>query len=1788
MVPRSTATPPAVAAPLHAAPLPLPAPADALPAPVPPSAVAHTPPAHPGRVSTPDTALCKSMDRVMYAAGALRSPPAPVPARLLEMTHGTDAAVLPDVADDLGEPAEWSSDEEDELPCYLQDDDNVCPAPGTQRPAGGSGADAAGFIAAVEAAAAAVVIATQGTGQQPRMHASRPSRSSAGFAAGVPSPTQQVTPFERSPTQLEHWGLSPAVLAVFRERRIASLLDWQARALGQPGVMQGRSLVYSAPTSGGKSLVADMLLVRHARASRGVLIALPFVAMCDEKVASLAPLASALGVRLHKQYGSHGGPLPGRELGIIVSTYEKANRVCTQLAEGGRMNDLGCVIVDEIHMLGDSERGSLVEFLLTKVLYASGVAASDMAARGPTRSQGTPSQGGASIQIIAMSATLPNGEQLAQWLRASHFHTSERPVPLALRIKVGDSIQDADGKAVGAPLPGGPQDDDGHVAYLCQQTLDDGGSLLVFCGTKAACSSTAQMLARRLAMPQGAQPMEADGEEEDGGDDGVLACDVVADHLQRVHDEARAGSEPGGAVQKASVSALAACARHGVAWHHSGLSVEERELVETAFRGGAVRVIVCTSTLAAGVNLPARRVIIRHDWQGLETSPLDAATFLQMSGRAGRKGLDASGECIVFAPVQSRQHPGRVERCRLLLSSTPEALTSALLHTTHGDEKLQRLMMEAVTSGLVVTEYDMERYMRCTLLSALTEEPVWMARCKAALTALVARHAITWDVQHSTWKSMEWGKAAAASGLPSAVADTCWKDLQRAAEEGVITSCDLHILFLASPVEFPFKGDWMDCVNRRLVAADSESNEVKVAARIGLNWFKRGTIPGRPPASNPTVRAIWDEKARLMARLWYALLMAEVVEERPPAVVCAHWGLEHGALTAIQERCQRMAFSVAALADAMGHTHLAKLLSHIHERIAAGTRKDIMALAVGGITAPMARLMYRKGLRTLDAVAALPGPQRLVELIMEASPHLNRSAKRAAGFRAVRILQAAREAVGDRARELQEQATEAALLAAGQGAMSTPAAPGNLQPHQLAAPLAAAPPARLPSQPAHTGAMQQPASHGMPPSAALPAPTAAVARAYEAHAAARGLVLIADNDGFEALCRRWDASPEYAFAVALTAATAGHPQGPGPRCQGLAVALPGAAAAAVFYIPFGTADTRLGDAWRPACLERLARTDGRRKLTMDVKEQIQALTARCGDPHALAAACQAALGDNLFDIRIMAWLLYPDNKDLWQTEELNTAPETILVAGGAGTVKDMRQAIEQAVAYTARGAAKQPPTEGVLAAKAAAAARLAGPQWTGAIVEAGLWAVLTQLEMPLVPVLASMERVGMPFDHAVLVGQRQAVEERLSQLVGAIRTLTGIPGLDVSSPKQVSTALFHTMGFPAPPLAATYTARGGGGDGQPKRRVHISVSKAVLLDLAHSNSSAGPIVTALLEHRELSHRLAQFEAYAACACPFWGYKAQQQQQQGGSSHRRPLALWRVHSAVYQTNAETGRLAMDRPSLHNVPHAMAFARHDAAPGDPPAQLAPRTAFAARPGTCLLVADFKQFELRMMAHFSSDAGLVELLHQGMDPFLLLAARWTSKPPGEVSAQERKWAKALSYAMLYGKGYNTLAFEMDISVAQAVRLVESFKTSMPGIEAWRDGVPKAAKGEQPMPAVRTLSGRRRQVPGLDAADREERGKAERQAVNTICQGSAADVLKRAMVALHAALAADPQRRALLVLSVHDDVVLEVDTQALPWAAALVRTVLMEAGKAAGVTVPLEVQLSTGPSWGQLSELE
>ncbi|GFH17427.1 uncharacterized protein HaLaN_14064, partial [Haematococcus lacustris] len=236
---------------------------------------------------------------------------------------------------------------------------------------------------------------------------------------------------------------------------------------------------------------------------------------------------------------------------------------------------------------------------------------------------------------------------------------------------------------------------------------------------------------------------------------------------------------------------LTAVMAKGVAFHHRGLMPEECHLVEAAYSSGAVSVLCCTSTMAVGVNLPARRVIFRHAFVGLQTNPIDVATYRQMSGRAGRAGIDDAGESILVAC-------GAFSAAKLasLITSDSAPINSCLVEGKRG---MKRAMLEVVVSGAVSSAGDVSRYIQCTLLAATHDFQAEVASAtKTALKWLVEQKFVTWDTITSTYVPSPLGKATLASGMDPADALLVKQDLATA-REAFVMATDLHLTYLVAP-----------------------------------------------------------------------------------------------------------------------------------------------------------------------------------------------------------------------------------------------------------------------------------------------------------------------------------------------------------------------------------------------------------------------------------------------------------------------------------------------------------------------------------------------------------------------------------------------------------------------------------------------------------------------------------------------------------------------------------------------------------------------------------------------------------------------------------------------------------------------------------------------------------------------------------------------------------------------------------------------------------------------------
>jgi len=511
--------------------------------------------------------------------------------------------------------------------------------------------------------------------------------------------------------------LPPDLAAAFGAR---PLFAWQAAALARPGVLDGGSLIFTAPTSAGKTAIAEILLLRAVMRTRApALFVLPFNALCAQKADRLARLFAPRGLRVVRAYDRQtagADPLAGG-VGAVVATFERGNALVGRLLEEGRAGALSAVVVDELHMLGDPDRGFLLELMLAKLRMGCGGgggggegvgvggACTAAAAGTPASTAAAPASAPPTsarsllrpprpVQVIGMSATLANAPALAAWLGAALYETDFRPVPLTMHVLTrAGALLDGDGnkggwvawgrfgrgggeKAGGStaappppapPIPLAPDDLDlAALAALAAETVfEDAGSVLVFCGTRARAAATARGLAGRLTTASaggGGGPLPERALTSPGRRPGSAPPLTRADAVAAL--EGLPSATPG----------LADCVRLGVAFHSAELTAREREVVEAAFAGGGIAVLAATSTLAAGVNLPVRRVLFRDTFVGRPTSPLDPGQFAQIAGRAGRAGVDPAGQVVVLAAAgTAAEH----RRLLALVAAKPKPVYSA-------------------------------------------------------------------------------------------------------------------------------------------------------------------------------------------------------------------------------------------------------------------------------------------------------------------------------------------------------------------------------------------------------------------------------------------------------------------------------------------------------------------------------------------------------------------------------------------------------------------------------------------------------------------------------------------------------------------------------------------------------------------------------------------------------------------------------------------------------------------------------------------------------------------------------------------------------------------------------------------------------------------------------------------------------------------------------------------------------------------------------------------------------
>ena len=405
--------------------------------------------------------------------------------------------------------------------------------------------------------------------------------------------------------------------------------------------------------------------------------------------------------------------------------------------------------------------------------------------------------------------------------------------------------------------------------------------------------------------------------------------------------------------------------------------------------------------------------------------------------------------------------------------------------------------------------------------------------------------------------------------------------------------------------------------------------------------------------------------------------------------------------------------------------------------------------------------------------------------------------------------------------------------------------------------------------------------------------------------------------------------------------------------------------------------------------------------------------------------------------------------------------------------------------------------------------------------EEGMLQLMQDVEMPLLYVLFDMEQSGFQVDAGVLRTLGAAFTEETEALKEQVYQLSGVHGFNLNSPQQLGKVLFETLGL----KAGKKTQRGYSTDA----------------DTLESLLDAHPCIAPILKYRQIVKLNSTYI---------------------DALLRKMDASGRVHTFFDQTGTATGRISSSEPNLQNIPVRTELGREI------------RKAFVAGPGCVLADADYSQIELRVLAHLSQDAAMTDAFQKAQDIHTRTAAEVYGVPMDQVTAEMRSSAKAVNFGLVYGISDFGLARNIGISRKEAAAFIARYFARYPAIKAYMD---QAVRQGYDQGYAVTMMGRRRQLPELKAANANTRNFGERAAMNTPVQGTAADIIKLAMVRVHGALK-EQGLKARLILQVHDELIIEAPREEEAQVSALLKRCMEEV---AALSVPLVAEVKTGESW-------
>ena len=602
---------------------------------------------------------------------------------------------------------------------------------------------------------------------------------------------------------------------------INSIYPWQSSCLLGRGLLNGdKNLVYTAPTGGGKSLVADVLMLKRVieDPTKKAILVLPYVALVQEKLKWLRRVVDGVekrvtlrsqtssqlpawrrpynsSVRVVGFFGGSKARASWSDVDVAICTIEKANALVNAAIGDCTINDLGVVVLDELHMINDGHRGYLMELMASKLLTLE-----------------------RSVQIVGMSATLTNTEILAKWLDAKYYNTKYVPVPVEEYLVYDQSIypvstsstffkttsqlnstqplsavsptrviQTSEYNELKNPVTNA-------VVSLAIETANAGYGALIFCSGRQGCQSTALLVSE-------AMPVLSDMDEK------------MLDRRKDVVSELRS-------LSVGLDDALDKTVMKGVAFHHAGLTAEERDIVAEAYDKGVIKVIVATCSLAAGINLPARRVILQGARMGRDL--IGPAMLRQMRGRAGRKGKDEIGESYLCCQKAD------LEEVAQLLGADLPMVESSLTPEKRG---MKRALLEVITVRLATHISSIQEYVQKTLLYHNMDPALLDTMVSKTLEELTESGLVAVDA-FGSFESTRLSEAIVASSLTPEDGIFLHGELRRALQAFVMDG-EMHIFYTFTPL-YSSQTDINWPIFRREMESLDESG-LRVLEFVGVN-----------------------------------------------------------------------------------------------------------------------------------------------------------------------------------------------------------------------------------------------------------------------------------------------------------------------------------------------------------------------------------------------------------------------------------------------------------------------------------------------------------------------------------------------------------------------------------------------------------------------------------------------------------------------------------------------------------------------------------------------------------------------------------------------------------------------------------------------------------------------------------------------------------------------------------------------------------------------------------------